>query len=464
MGNLLEEIRIYMNKGYSTFLRVSVCLVLVLAIAALSGCASSTPASSSTAPTTTSPVASVKPTTTTPTPTAPIPQPGQVLKIGMITPSTGPAAEKGAPGGDAVLDAMQYINNELGGAGGYPIQVSWIDSQYVATNVVNAVNKFMGDGDLLFTAMSSYEATAAMGITNRAGFPGLATFTAPSLYRPPQHLYGQMPDYGDDWTAFAKYYLANIWKGSGKPTMALELLNNSTGAGAKDAARAMADTLGINVPSNLIFEHAATTMDETTNLTTIKNAKPDVLFISSTPNPTAVILKNAKTLGMIPGMTIGLAHASFTKALVDLAGADVTEGVYGVYPTVTWEDNAPGIAKAKEYLMKNHPKDAGNMDYLSCWTTSLVSAEVLKQAVKSVGYAALAKGDASAWAAVEQYGIQKLNYDVAGLQGPVNYTPGDNRLDKAVKVYTIKAGTIVPVTDWIATPMVKYEDLSWWGK
>jgi branched-chain amino acid transport system substrate-binding protein len=442
---------------------VTMSIVLVLAVLALSAC-SSTPTTSTTSLASSTPVASPKPTTTTPTATTPVPQPGQVLKIGMITPSTGPAAEKGAPGGDAVLDAMAYINAELGGAAGYPIQVSWIDSGYNATNVVNAVNKFMGEGDLMFTTTSSYEMTAAMGIANRAGFPGMATFTAPNLYRPPAHIYGEMPDYGDDWTAFANYYLKNIWKGPGKPTMALELLNNSTGAGAKDAAHAMADSMGINVPSNLIFEHAATTIDETTNLTTIKNAKPDVLFISSTPKPTSVILKNAKTLGMIPGMTVGLAHASLDKSLIDLAGADVVEGVYGVYPTVSWSDNVPGIAKAKEYLTKNHPGDAGKLDYLTGWTTSLVAAQILTLAVKNVGYAALAKGDASAWAAVEQSGIQKLNYDVGGLHGPVSYTPGDNRLDTNVKIYQIQAGAIVALTGWIPTPTIKYEDYSWWGK
>jgi branched-chain amino acid transport system substrate-binding protein len=148
-------------------------------------------------------------------------------------------------------------------------------------------------------------------------------------------------------------------------------------------------------------------------------------------------------------VTIGLAHASFTKALIDLAGKDVAEGVYGVYPTVTWDDNAPGIAKAKEYLQKNHPGDAGNMDYLSLWCTGLVSAEILKNAVKSVGYDVLAKGDANAWKAVEESGFQKLNYDVAGIQGAVSYTAGDNRLAKSVKIYAIKSGTITSIGDWV---------------
>ena len=74
-----------------------------------------------------------------------------------------------------------------------------------------------------------------------------------------------------------------------------------------------------------------------------------MIFIASTPKPTSVILKNAKDLGLLnPNITIGLGHAALAKSLVDLAGADVTEGVYGTYPTVTWDSNAPGIAKAKD--------------------------------------------------------------------------------------------------------------------
>jgi branched-chain amino acid transport system substrate-binding protein len=431
-----------MKRGKSQIKLISICLIVAVAILALSACASGGSPSSSPAATSNT---------------------NKVLKVGMITPSTGPAAEKGAPGGDAVLDAMEYINKELGGAGGIPIKVSWRDSAYDSSKVVTSVNDFMNEGDLMFTAMSSKEMTDALGIANRAEFPGMATFTAPNLYRPPQHVYGQMPDYGDDFSAFATYYMKNLWKGSGKPKMALHLLNNSTGAGARDAAKALADKLGIDIVD--IEEHATTTISETQSLTKIKAANPDVLFISSTPKPTAVILKNAKELGMIPGMVVGTAHASFTKALVDLAGADVVEGVYGVYPTVTWEDNVPGIAKAKEYVQKNHPNDYGNMDYLSCWTTSLVTAQILKTALQNVGYDVLAKGDVNAWRAVEKSGIQKLNgYNVEGLHGSVTYTPGDNRLDTSVKLYVIKKGAITAVSDWVQTPTIKYEDFSWWGK
>lgn len=394
---------------------------------------------------------------------APKPKPGQTLKVGITTPSTGPAAEKGSPMGHANLDAIKYINDELGGVKGYPIEAMWLDNAYDAAKVVTNVKKFMDDGALMFTTSSSKMMSAVMEIANRAEFPGLVAFNAPVLHRPPQHIYGQMPDYGDDWTAFARYYLENVWKGPGKPKMALHLLNNPTGYGAKDAARAAADNLGIEIVAT--DEHKTDTISEMASLTRIKALKPDVLYISSTPAPTAVIIKNASELGMYPGVTIGLGHASITKALVDIAGADIVEGVYGVFPTVNWGDNVPGMAKMTEYVRKLHPKDEGNMDYITSWAQSLVVAEILRLALENVGYDVLAKGNVESWRAIETQGIQKLkNYDVGGLHGPASYTPGDNRLSKSLRIFQIKGGAIAPVTDWIEAPLVKYEAFDWFGK
>ena len=387
----------------------------------------------------------------------------KTLKIGITTPSTGKAAEKGAPMGHANLDAIKYINTELGGVAGYPIEVVWLDNAYDAAKVVTNVKRFMDEGCLMFATASSAMMSASMEIANRAEFPGLASFTSPILYRPPQHIYGQMPDYGDDALAFATYYMENIWKGSGKPKFALHLLNNPTGYGARDAFKAKVEELGIEIIST--DEHAATTTSEMESLTRIKASNPDVLYISSTPAPTAVIIKNAYELGMYPGVTIGLGHASITKALVDIAGADIVEGVYGVFPTVNWGDDVPGMAKMTEYCQSLHPDDYGNMDYITSWAQSLIMAEILRLAVENVGYDVLAKGDVESWRAIETYGIQKLkDFDIGGLHGPVSYTPGDNRLSKSVRVFQIQSGVITPISDWVEAPMVKYEEFDWFGQ
>ena len=390
-------------------------------------------------------------------------KPKQTLKVGFSICYTGPAAEKGRPMGDAKLDAIKYINEELGGVKGYQIEVLWRDTEYDAAKAATIIQEIINSGCLFFTTNASKDMQSSMEIANRASFPGFTVFSAPSCIHPPQHIYAQMPDYGDDWTAFANYFLKNVWKETRKPKMALHLLNNPTGYGARDAAKALGDKLGIEIVAT--EEHTTTTTSEVESLTRIKALKPDVLYISSTPAPTAVIMKNARDLGMYPGMTVGLGHASITKALVDIAGADTVEGTYGVFPTVSWGDNVPGMAKMTEYVRKLHPKDEGNMDYITSWAQSLVMAEALKLAVQNVGYDVLAKGDLQAWKAVETQGIQKLkNYDVGGLHGPVTYTPGDNRLSKSVRVFQIKKGVITPVTDWIEAPVIEYEKFDWFGK
>lgn len=372
----------------------------------------------------------------------------KTVKVGFSICYTGVAAEKGRPMGNAKLDAIKYINEELGGVAGYQIEVIWRDNQYDAAKAATIINEIINSGALLFTTNSSKMMMASAETANRAEFPGFAVFSSPVLTNPPRHIYAQMPDYGDDWAAFARYYLENIWQGTGKPKMALHLLNNPTGSGARDAANALADELGIEIVAD--EEHTATTISEIESLTRIKAQNPDILYISSTPQPTSIIVKNAIELGMYPGMTIALGHASFTSIFVELAGADA-EGIYGVYPTVNWGDDVPAMAKMTEYVRKYHPDDEGNMDYITSWAEGLIVAEILRLAIENVGFDNLTPQT------VEEYGFKKLNnFDVGGLHGPVTYTPGDNRLSKSVRIFQIKNGELVPITGWVEAPLIPY--------
>ena len=433
-------------KGKGLLLVGVLCLALIVAALPFMGaCAKPAPAPAPAPAPTPAPA---------PAPT-PIPPSAQPLKYGMSICVTGVAAEKGSPMARGKLDCIEYINRELGGVNGHPIQAVWYDNGYDAAKAATIVKKLMDDGALFFTTNSSKMMSVSMEIANRAGFPGIASFSSPVCTNPPKHIYAQMPDYGDDWAAFAGYYMENIWKGTGKPKMALHLLNNPTGYGSRDAATCLAEELGIEIVAT--EEHTPTTISEMESMTRIKGANPDVLFISSTPAPTAVVIKNAYELGLYPGIVIGCAHASYTKALVDIAGADIVEGVYGVFPTVNWGDDVPGMAKAEEYCKKLSLRYHGNMDYITSWAEALIGAEILRLAVENCGYDKLAKGDAAAWECVEKNGIQKLDYDVLGLHGPVKYTPGDNRLDKSVRVFMVKDGVITPVSDWIEATRIPYE-------
>src|SRR4030042_5689696 len=114
---------------------------------------------------------------------------GKTLKVGIMTPTTGKAAEKGVPLGDVNLDCIKYINDELGGVNGYKIEVDWLDSKYDATQAVANVKKFMDDGCLFFTTSSSTEMGYVQETAHRAGVAGLGAYSSPSNHHPPHTNY-----------------------------------------------------------------------------------------------------------------------------------------------------------------------------------------------------------------------------------------------------------------------------------
>ena len=385
-----------------------------------------------------------------PVPTATVKNP---LKVGVMYPQTGVAAAKGQPMAAGVIDAIKYVNDELGGVLGYKIELVGRDNGYSASTATTIINQFISSDVLMFTTQASAMMTAVMGIANEAGLPGFTVFSSPNITQPAQHIYAQMPDYGDGWAIFAQYYMDNIWQGTGKPKMALMLLNNSTGSGAKDAADVLAASMGIDIVA--VEEHTSTTANEIEALTRIAAKNPDVIFISSTPQPSSVIVKDIRNLqatGKLAGVTIGAGHASFTSQLVDLAGADKTEGIYGVFPTVSWGESVDGMAKMTEYVNQYHPDFKNNMDYITAWAEGLLIAKILETAIQNTPGGA----DALTPENVEKYGIQMLGYDVEGLHGPVSYTSGDNRLSKGMRVFQVQSGAITAVSDWIDAAFIDY--------
>jgi branched-chain amino acid transport system substrate-binding protein len=396
----------------------------------------------------------------------PVAQPGQVLKVGMMTLATSvvqpegttPTGKAGDSQAHGILDAIKYINTELDGAWGYPIEVVVAEESFEPSVMKAILEKFMNEGCLMFTTFSPIAMSAAMETANEAEFPGLSYRSFPSLYRPPQHIYVQRPDFGDAWVAFTKYYKENIWKEKRQPRMALHILDADVGLAVRDAAWAMFEELGVEIVAT--EEHVLGTTSERESLARIKAKDPDILYIAST-GPTAVILKDAYDLGMFSDTVIAIADSGI-DTLIKTADTNIVEGIYCVASQVSWGDDVPGMAKMMEYVRKYHPEDEDNVFYMSGWVQSLVMAETLELAVKNAGYVVLAKGGIESWRVMETLGIQKLkNFDIGGFQGRASYTQGDNRLTKSVRVIQIKNGKITPVSDWVETPMIKYEEFPW---
>lgn len=380
----------------------------------------------------------------------------QSLRIAYSMPITGIAAEKGIPMAHGLMDCIEYINAELGGVSGHPIELMWYDNGYDAAKQVS-IYKTAKDAGALFLMMCSSKMTeASLNLANRDEYPTIAIFGSIKCTHPPSHCYAIMPGYDDAWVAYATWvnyatYIVQNWRRPNAPRMALHILNNPVGHGAQMAAMASAAEMGIDIIA--VEEHTPTTISEIESLTQIKVLNPDFLYISSTPAPAAIIIRNAYELGMYPGITIGCGHASFTQALIDLAGADMAEGVYGLSPIVHWGEEVPAMTKMTEYCKKLHLKDYGNIDYITSWAASLISAEILRVALNNMGFHRLNPQT------VEMQGIRKIrNFSPGGLHGTVDWTDDyDRRGAKSFKIFKVMNGRITPITTWIPARAIKYE-------
>jgi len=188
-------------------------------------------------------------------------------------------------------------------------------------------------------------------------------YSSPSNYRPPAHIYGQAPDYADDWVAFANYYMKNIWKGTGKPRMALSSRTTRPAPALKPPPERCRSA-----------RHRDCRHRGTCGGHHLRNGSPDPhqgsqagrhLYLQYSQRR-GVIIKNAKDSGCILSDHRRL-PCRYDQSARRPGRADVVNGIYGVASSAEWGANVPGMAKMMEYAQKNHPKDAGNADYAAAW-------------------------------------------------------------------------------------------------
>jgi branched-chain amino acid transport system substrate-binding protein len=175
---------------------------------------------------------------------------------------------------------------------------------------------------------------------------------------------------------------------------------------------------------------------------------PDYAYITSTAMNGAVILKNAKALGLRTKFISNIRN--FEETLIELSGG-AAEGTYGVHPIAPYGAPVPGMKKVVESHEKWHAGDKGTNVYVEGWVNILCVAEALKMADKAGNLTP--KGITAAF---EKF----RDFETGGLAPPLTFTNTDHRASMAAKIYEIKGGKMVDVSGWIELP----RDMEYFGK
>ena len=159
-------------------------------------------------------------------------------------------------------------------------------------------------------------------------------------------------------------------------------------------------------------------------LLNLKKNEPDFAWIGGTKVSTAVILKDAKKLGLKTKFFGNIWSAD--ESMPKLAGG-AEEGYMVVLGAALYGEPGPGM-KVIEKATNNQPMVS---HWVRGWVSMMTMCEVLKIADKNKD--------------LTGPGIKKVaetlkNFDTLGLTAPITYTPTDHRPNMTVNLGTFKGG------------------------
>lgn len=253
----------------------------------------------------------------------------EVIKVGYTAPFTGTAAEFGTNGWRGVQLALEEINEKgiIINGKTHKIKIIRYDSVCTPTEGVANVRR-LGMEDRVVAILGDHCSSVCMAIArvcDELKIPGLTIECAADAVTSPGHeFYFRMrPSMG----LMAPLVAPVIMKLNPK-TMGFLSINDDYGRSFVTSIRSELEKQGVKMVSEGYFERGTT--DFMMYLTKIKRSNPDIVFYIGVTPEGAMILKQARELGLTPDIKFVGAEEMGEMELVKLAGAEVVEGSYAI--------------------------------------------------------------------------------------------------------------------------------------
>lgn len=337
-------------------------------------------------------------------------------QLGVVFPLSGNAAEHGKD----MLDGLQYAVKEVnanGGINGVPVELVVEDGKAVPKDSVNATQKLItvDKVPVIFTGFSSpvlasvpiADQHKVLLVNSAAATPRLAnagTFLLNTLVLQNIEL---------------NYIAQHATKELGLKKMAIIYQNNDLGLGSKEALTQYMKDNGGQLVADENFEVGA--VDFRTQLSKIRSANPDALYLATAGKDTALIIKQARELG-IKAQFFGYHALEMPPEYMKLAGAHANGAIYS--------DSA---AKYDEAFSSKWAQDHNGKQIVFTNAMYYDSAKMVFEGMK----AADSKGYG-----ITGEGIRKAIVEIGTFNGIAGKTkiPENGNAIKDVAIKTIKDG------------------------
>ena len=347
------------------------------------------------------------------------------IKVGHLADLTGPTSSVGNPYAKGVQDYKNYVNSK-GGINGKKIEMQMFDYAYDKNKAINQYKKYVEDKVVAIQGWGTGDTEALTGFVAQDKIPYISASYSAHLTDPAKAPYNFFiaADYTTQLRAGLKYIKDN-WKEKRAPKVAFIYPNVPYGIAPIKGGKEYAKELGFEVVGD--EEVGLKAIEANSQMLSLKNKAADFAWIGGTTPSTAVILKDAKKLGLKTKFFVNLWGND--EDLFKMAG-DAAEGTLGMQAASIYGENVPGMKLIKE-ITKNQYQ---NTHYVRGWVSMMFLCEALKVADKNN------KLDGpGVKAALETI----KNFDTGGLTSKITVTPADHRPNMSAKIYEYAKGKLV---------------------
>ncbi|MBP2673221.1 MAG: transporter substrate binding protein precursor [Deltaproteobacteria bacterium] len=350
------------------------------------------------------------------------------IKVGHLADLTGPTGDVGKPYADGVQAYKEYVNSH-GGINGKKIDMQMFDYAYDKNKAINQYKKYKEDKVVAIQGWGTGDTEALVGFVSADKVPSISASYSAHLTDPKKAPYNFFC--AADYTTALRaglLYLKENWKEKRAPKIVFIYPNHPYGIAPIKGAKEYAKEIGFEVLGDENVDLKA--IEANSQMLSVKNKGADFAWIGGTSNSTAVILKDAKKLGLTTRFFSNIWGIDESTPKL-AAGAE--EGALVMAGSVTYGANVPGMKLLKE-VSKNQPQLT---HYIRGYVSMMVLVEALKRADKATGGNITGE---SVKNALETF----KDFDTGGLTpGKITYTSADHRPFTEVNIMEMQKGNLV---------------------
>ena len=369
---------------------------------------------------------------------------GKVVKIGYICAWTGPLATTAAPVHRGCFDYIEYIN-EQGGIDGIEVQAVWEDYGSAAPRSIPIHKRMVQAGVVLEIHPEEGQAATVLPRMIRDEIPGIyvAGGTSPALITEPAWFVHSGPEFENIFSFITKW-MREGWTEKRPMRLGYFHIDTPTVNVLMTNITPYLKEIGVEVVGEeraLIFG----VIDTTVEWLRLAAKKPDWVLITHAGATVAVMLKDAKRLGLQEkGIKFMSDIISLQEEQIRVVGK-ASEGWYkaSYEPTPVTYPDCPMVKTVVNAARKYRGSDLEvGMMYVKGWIISAVACEAVRIAIEEVGFENLSGH------AVRNALFKVKDFDT-GLVAPITITEDRPHFPGSVYFARVEEGKFVRLTDFM---------------